>query len=318
MPGGPAASGGFFEAAHSIRLDLVAAEVADALDKADVRCIVLRGPSLTGWLYPEKGGRNYIDVDLLVAPRDFDTAERILAGLGFDHVPTMMQRPDDRPVHARTWTRQADLATVDVHRTIVGARAPDETVWSVMSRETEPIRVGTSQLEGLSVVATALVVALHAAQHGDKSAKQLGDLERGVERLPRDVWEAARRLASSLEAAEAFEAGLRLLPAGADLAESLGLATNSPTTETALRASSPPPTALGFEWLANVPGLRAKLRLLGAKALPDAEFMRAWSPLARRGTAGLCLAYLWRPLWLAWHAPRGYLAWVHARRTTRR
>jgi hypothetical protein len=38
--------------------------------------------------------------------------------------------------------------------------------------------------------------------------------------------------------------------------------------------------------------------------------MRRWRPLARRGGAGLALAYLWRPLWLAAMLPAGVRGWA--------
>jgi Uncharacterised nucleotidyltransferase len=303
----------FVQAARSLQLDLTAAEVGTALAESDVSCILVRGPSLTRWLYPQNQGRNYIDVDLLVSPDRFGTAERALESLGFAHVPTMMQRSDDRPVHARTWYREADSAAVDLHRTIIGARAADAVVWDTLSRETESIQVGGRQLEGLNAAATALVVALHVAQHGRQTPKPLDDLRQALERLPQATWKEAARLARQLDATESFGLGLRLLPGGKSLADDLGLPVIL-TAEGMLRSRTPPPTALGFEWLTHVPGTRAKARLLAGKLVPDTEFMHAWSPLARRGTLGLALAYLWRPLWLAWHAPRGYLAWISARR----
>ena len=55
-------------AARSLQLDLVAAEVGTALRDAGVAFILLRGPSLTRWLYPPHRGRLYVDVDLLLAP----------------------------------------------------------------------------------------------------------------------------------------------------------------------------------------------------------------------------------------------------------
>jgi putative nucleotidyltransferase-like protein len=303
----------FVQAARSLQLDLTAAEVGTALAESDVSCILVRGPSLTRWLYPQNQGRNYIDVDLLVSPDRFGTAERALESLGFAHVPTMMQRSDDRPVHARTWYREADSAAVDLHRTIIGARAADAVVWDTLSRETESIQVGGKQLEGLNATATALVVALHVAQHGKQTPKPLNDLRQALERLPQATWAEAARLARQLDATESFGLGLRLLPGGKSLADDLGLPVIL-TAEGMLRSRTPPPTALGFEWLTHVPGTRAKARLLAGKLVPDTEFMHAWSPLARRGRAGLFLAYMWRPLWLAWQAPRGFRAWTQARK----
>jgi hypothetical protein len=286
------------------------------LAQADVSCILVRGPSLTRWLYPQHQTRNYIDVDLLVAPDGFERAERTLESLGFAHVSTMMQRSDDRPVHARTWYRDADSAAVDLHRTIIGARAADAVVWDTMLRETESIQVGGERLDGLNAAATALVVALHVAQHGRQTSKPLDDLRQALDRLPQATWKEAARLARQLDATESLGAGLRLLPRGSSLADDLGLPT-ALTAESVLRSGTPPPTALGFEWLTHVPGIRAKARLLAGKLAPDVEFMRTWSPLAARGRIGVALAYLWRPLWLAWHAPRGLLAWLRARRSAR-
>jgi hypothetical protein len=306
----------FVQAARSLQLDVTAADVGTALAEAGVSCIVVRGPSLTRWLYPRNESRNYIDVDLLVAPDRFAGAERTLESLGFAHLPTMMQRSDDRPVHARTWYRETDSAVVDLHRTIIGARVTDSVVWDAISRETESIEVGGKQLEGLNARATALVVALHAAQHGREASRPLDDLRQALERLPRATWAEAARLARQLDSTESFGVGLRLLPAGHALAQDLGLPTTV-TAESVLRSRTPPATALGFEWLTHVSGTRAKARLLVGKVVPDAEFMRAWSPIARWGGVGLALAYLWRPLWLAWHAPRGFIAWLRARRGVR-
>lgn len=306
----------FVQAVRSLQLDVTAAEVGAALAEADVSCILVRGPSLARWLYPQNQNRNYVDVDLLVSPDRFATAERALESLGFAHVPTMMQRSDDRPVHARTWYREADSAAVDLHRTIIGARASDADVWDTLSRETESIQVGGKQLEGLNATATALVVALHVAQHGRQTLKPVNDLRQALERLSKATWADAARLAQQLDATESFGVGLRLLPAGKSLADDLEVPVTL-TAEGMLRSRTPPPTALGFEWLTHVPGIRAKARLVAGKLVPDAEFMRAWSPLARRGMIGLALGYLWRPFWLACHAPSGFVAWVDARRKAR-
>ena len=57
--------------------------------------------------------------------------------------------------------------------------------------------------------------------------------------------------------------------------------------------------------------------LIGELA-PPPTYMRDWTPVGRRGRIGLALAYLYRPLWLAWWAPRGYLAWRRAKRASER
>jgi hypothetical protein len=162
----------------------------------------------------------------------------------------------------------------------------------------------------------AVVVALHAAQHGVWVEKPLDDLGRALELLPDEIWAAASALAARLAATPAFATGIRMLAPGEELATRLDLPAGG-SVETTLRASTAPPTALGFDWLARTPGGRAKVRLVVRKLVPDAAFMRAWSPVARRGPVGLAAAYVWRLLWLARHAPSGFRAWRQARRAVR-
>ena len=82
-----------------------------------------------------------------------------------------------------------------------------------------------------------------------------------------------------------------------------------------LRASSMPAVAGGLDRLGRTPGIKAKTRLLARELFPTPEFMRIWSPLARRGGIHLALAYLWRPVSLLTKLPTAITALRHARRT---
>jgi hypothetical protein len=303
-------------AVSSLGSDVVAAEVGEAFRAAGVASILLRGPSIARHLYSAGEPRPYGDVDLLVAPADMAQAEQLLAERGFAHSAVLGQRPDDRPTWSRTWQRATDGAEVDLHTTIVGFGAPPHEVWAVLTESVEPVEVARARLDGLNAEATLAVVALHAAHHGTELRQPLVDLARAIDRFPTTTWTAAAALADRLAAMPAFAAGLRLLPAGAALAGRLGLP-DAASAEVILRAGGAPPMALGFEWLSRVPGFRAKTRLVAGKLVPDGEFMRAWSPLARRGRVGLAAAYGFRIVWLAWHAIPGFIAWSRARRSAR-
>jgi hypothetical protein len=303
-------------AAASLGSDVVAADVGEAFRTAGVASILLRGPSIARHLYGAGEPRPYGDVDLLVAPAVMAQAEQLLADRGFAHSAVLGQRPDDRPAWSRTWQRATDGAEVDLHTTIVGVGAPPHAVWAALTESVEPVEVARARLDGLNAEATLVVVALHAAHHGAELRQPLVDLARAIERFPTTTWTAAAALADRLAAMPAFAAGLRVLPAGAALAERLGLP-DAASAEVILRAGGAPPMALGFEWLSRVPGFRAKTRLVAGKLVPDGEFMRAWSPLARRGRVGLAAAYGFRIVWLAWHAIPGFIAWSRARRSAR-
>jgi len=301
-------------AGTALAADHVAVEVSGKLAAAGVRTIVLRGPSVTRHLYGADEPRGYIDADLLVAPASRAQAEHVLADLGFAHWAVLGQRAADRPAWSSTWVRARGGGNVDLHWTIVGARVQPDTVWSVFEREVEPLDVLGTDLDGLSAPATALVVTLHAAHHGAHVQRPVDDLGRALDQFSHSTWEQTSELAERIDAIAAFGAGLRLLPAGGRLADRLGLP-DKPTAEAILRAGSAPPMALGFDWLAHTPGARGKLALVVGKIVPDREFMRAWSPLARRGgRLGLALAYLWRPFWLLSHSLPGLRAWYAARR----
>jgi Uncharacterised nucleotidyltransferase len=310
------ASGGserLLAAAGSLHLDAVTAEAVEALRAWAVESILLRGPAIARWLYDDDTTRTYVDVDLLVAHRDLPCAEAALARLGFADLTVEGVLAHDRPTHAHTWARRRDGAAVDLHYTLLGARLEPERVWDVLASATETTSVAGTTVTVLNEPARAVVVALHAAQHGVGVGQPLDDLARALALLPAPVWEAASALATRLDATAAFATGLRLLPPGHELADELDLPVDR-STEAALRASTPPPTALGYDWLARTPGLRVKAGLVAKKIAPDAVFMRAWSPLARRGRAGLVAAYVWRVFWLTRHAGPGFIAWRRARK----
>lgn len=303
-------------AATSLKSDSVALEAAAALTGAGIPWIVLRGPSIARHLYDNEEVRGYVDVDLLVPTRSVAAASRVLEELGFSYRAVLGTRPSDRPPWSSTWNR-GDGGNVDLHWTIVGARVDSETVWNVLSEQTEQMDILGTQATGLGAAATALVVSLHAAHHGIEVREPLEDLRRGVERFPRDTWSAAAGIARALDATAAFAVGLRLVPAGAALAEELDLPQAVPA-ETILRASSAPPMALGFDWFAQTTGFSAKLRLVVGKLVPEPQFMRNWfAPARGGGRAALAVGYLWRPLWLAWHAIPGFRAWWLAARRAR-
>ncbi|MFL5906598.1 MAG: nucleotidyltransferase family protein, partial [Solirubrobacterales bacterium] len=212
-----------------------------------------------------------------------------------------------------TWMRMDDVVKVDLHRTLAGVGVDPDRLWQALSSHVETIVIAGHRANTLTVPARAFHLALHAAQHGTEWSRPMSDLQQGLSTADEADWKTAAELAAALQATPAFAAGLRLVPEGRRLADRLGLPEEVPT-DVALRASTPPPVALGLDQLARAGSLRARLAILRHKLIPPAGFMRHWSPLARRGRLGLALAYLWRPLWLLARLPAGFSAWRRARR----
>jgi hypothetical protein len=304
----------YLAAARSLYLDLVTAEVVEAFGAAGIRSILLRGPAVGRWLYEHESSRPYMDIDLLVEERRSGSAGSCLGTLGFAEVGVEGVLPGDRPTHAHPWSR-GDGACVDLHTTILGVLIPGDEAWAILATGTDTITVAGWEVEVLGQPARALMLALHAGHHGARVSAPLQDLALALEKLPFSIWESAASLAARLEATDLFAAGLRLLPAGETVGRRLSLPAGAPVY-VVLRATTPPPMALGFEWLSQTPGWRGKASLVARKVVPSRRFMRAWSPLARRGRIGLALAYLWRPIWLALHAGPAFFAWRRARKAS--
>jgi hypothetical protein len=301
--------------ARKLAIDAVTAEVTAAFRVAGTRSILIKGPTIAGWLYDAPDERSYSDSDIWAEPNRIADAEVVLTNLGFKR-STVDTQPYGKPVHAFSWRRQRDGAVVDLHHTVSGSEVDSQTTWRVLSTETTTISIQGQELETLSPAAKVLLIVFHAAHHGRGSRQPLMDLKRAIERLPSDTWTEAASLAHRLDSLEVLAAGLSLLHQGKDLAKRLGLE-HRLTPKLILKARGAPPLAPGFAALAASGSLRAKARFIGKRVAPDREFMRSWSSIARRGPTGLALAYLWRPFWLLLHAPSGFLAWRRARNETR-
>lgn len=293
-------------------VDRVTAEVVEAFTAAGIRSILLKGPAVARWLYDEEALRPYLDCDLLVSPDDFSRAEWILADLGF-HREGLDAVPHDWPKHARIWYRD-DRGNVDLHRTLFGVGVSDADLWAVLSVRTERMLVGGANVEVLTVPGRALVLALHAAKDGSRVGKVRHDLGHALDRVQAEVWEDASRMASQVDAAPTFAAGLRLVPAGEKVARRLDLPSEIPAEAALRRRGGPPPLAAGMGWLSAERGFRRKAGVVVRKLFPPRQFMLAWAPLARRGPLGLAAAYVWRPFWVLWRLGPALWVWRRARR----
>lgn len=303
-------------AAFGFAVDLVTAEVTAALAEAGIPSVLLKGPAITGWLYAGEESRLYGDTDLLVRGGDWGRAMRVLATLGFTDDLAALGHPRMESGSGYPWSRAADGAAVDLHRTLFGIGATPEAVWDAFSAGAVRRPVGGVEVAMPAHSARLLHVALHAVQHGGEALpKPMADLRRAIARVPEPTWREAGELAVRLEAEATFAAGLRLTAAGRRLAEAIGVC-GEDSAGSLLRMAGVP-TAEGFLELSEARGPRRKLALLRRELFPAPAFLRWWTPLARRGPLGLGAAYLWRLLWLGGRAGPGFLAWRRAVRRSR-
>lgn len=301
--------------ASNLRIDAATAEVARTLETAGIRFLLIKGPSTARWLYPE-GTREYADSDLLVEPARWEQAGDVLASLGFANRMDDGGMPEWWREHSNDWWRALDGVSVDLHRSLPGVLTDPEAAWQVLAESSEALTVARARVTILGIHARTMLIALHAAHHGARWNPALEDLERALSLLDDTVWSAAAELADRLDANDAFRAGLRLTPRGTALASRLHLP-DGISVETALRASTPPPVALGIERVAQAPTARARTSMILLKLFPPAEFMRHWDPAAGDSRLRLLRAYVRRPFWIIRRAPGGWRAWRDARGISR-
>jgi len=320
-----------------LALNSAVAEIAGLFQARGVRPLLIKGPAFARWLYDNPRDRWYNDIDLLVSPSDFEAAKRGLAELRFESLPqNAMHANEHSGSYHEEWVRSGALPIpVDLHHTLRSVSAEPTLVWRLLTEDAETIEVSGARIDVPSDVVSALILSLHAANHGigarahdtplNPDWPQPGgcvdlnvggryarrDLQLAVQRVDVETWRSAAALAQKLGAGPLFAFGLRLDPTGRDLADRLGLSDRM-TRPLRLRTSAPPGAAIAIEKLISAHGTSARLRLLAHQLVPSRTYMLTHSALARRGRLGLICAYLWRPFRLMVRLPSGLRAWVRA------
>jgi hypothetical protein len=133
--------------------------------------------------------------------------------------------------------------------------------------------------------------------------KPLEDLRRALARTEESRWSSALELARAYRGVPAFAAGLQLLPEGRDLARKLDLGEVRSLQHEIRREDNVIAEEL-YALLSSDVGIGRKLAIAASDVFPGPDYMRWWSPLARRGKLGLAAAYVWRAIWIVSQAPR--------------
>ncbi len=309
--------------AHTIALRLQVdgwtAEVVGAMHGEGIRPILLKGPVIARWLYPdEPAARGYCDCDLLVGPDDGERARALLEALGFVVQPHPALAPDEH--HARIFIRPADGANVDLHRTLHGMQAvADARVWAAARRHLETMELAGAVVDVPDPVLRALIVALHPEPQDGPQSKPWRDLARALGRADDGVWRAALALARELGIEGELAARLRRLPAGAQLADRLGVTATGSAYYNVLGAVNAGRAPRGVLTIANLRALppgSARRRYVISKLAPPAERRSDGPTAGGHAAAGTLIGRALRIPALAVGLPRAL--WVYRRERRRR
>jgi hypothetical protein len=282
--------------------------VVGRLRERELEPILLKGPAIVRWLYPDDpGARTYIDADLLVAPDKLRLAERVLAQLEFE-VEELPWLEFERP-HAKSW-RRADGAVIDLHRVPLGCEQLDPAlVWDTWRFGAHTLRVGELDVLVPAPSVRLLALVLSVGLELQQRPHELTDLGRALTTVDFATWGGAAALAKKLGLEHEAGYGLTRVPAGRALADRLGLPATPPLR--LLLDADPILRAVGH--LSRIPGRRTKLRYVARRLLPPPAYVREQHPRAA-AAGGTGIAYLsWmiggfigvpRALIAAWQAMR--------------
>jgi hypothetical protein len=296
-----------------LALDAVTGEVVGAMRTRGIRVLLFKGPVLENWLYTDRARREYGDIDLMVAPEQFASAEGALADIGFLMTAASWRRFEFQE-HEHEWTRGA--VNVDLHRALWGFDADWPAAWAALTSGAETIEVGGVPVETPARPVQAAMVAVHAIQHGGHG-QPLEDLRRALAIVDDSGWQEAAEFAERSGAAGPFALALGLLEPGRELLERMGL-DGSADAAAHLRARGAVPGSVTLLRFAEAGSIAQRMSLLVAKLAPSTDFLRYKYPIAGRGRLGLLAARAWHPLWMCLHAPSAWRAWRRADAAARR
>ena len=276
-------------------------------DSRGVDALVLKGPVVARRLYKEGETRAYWDIDLLVPPRDLNTAREALAHLGYWKGEAVLGIDDIGVLHGEVWARQGENRggpiCIDLHWRLSRCEASGDVIWDALAKDRGSIELQGRKVPVLGDDGLALNLAIHAAQGGPDDTKALADLRRGIERLPTDVWRSAAGLATAVGGEAPFAAGLRLLPAGTLVASRLRLPPTPELDWEIRNLETRPRGTFHLRAWRDAKGPRERLRVLRRALLPRPRWIRRQFPWAERRRWLLPAAYALHiaraPLWAA-------------------
>lgn len=293
-----------------LRVDSWTVEAIDALRAQHIRVLLLKGPAIARWLYPNAPhARPYADADLLVASDRIRAAAAVLESLGYEMHGTPAA-PVDEP-HARHFYRRTDAAAVDLHRAIHCTEHVDAgLVWNTLASRTQTLAVAGVNVEIPNAAVRALHLALHLGPYDGRESQQWRDLDRAVRVIDAATWSDAAQIARSLGIEADLGARLQRVPAARELVRALALPQDHD-----IEPVLPPRAATGIVGLGSLMRLsttcnrRSQLRYVQAKLFPPTPFVLARQ--AKSNSGPLAAAH-GRIAWLAHcarHLPRAARAW---------
>ena len=287
--------------AITLRLDRETVRLAKVFAEAELDYVLLKGPALKAWLYPD-AARAYGDIDLLIPPQALERAAALLATLGYvAHMPKA--NSVELTAHSRNFVHR-DGVVLDLHTRLSGANATEDAVWEALSQGADIILLEDHAVKICGLHARIVIVVLHAAQHGQHESKPMEDLHRMGRCVSTKDLVVAAQMADDIGATESFAAGLCLDPHLRELAPHLARLPVSLSVRARMAGMHHKPggakivAARSGDW-------PSRLRLLAGVLWPTVDFLRTFvGPDRATGPLWVSRARLRRLIYSLRHLPQ--------------
>lgn len=209
-PHDPVIAEGLSRTARDRRLGALAkarrmATISDALSKAGIRHVGIKGPVLAQQIYGDVAARDSKDLDLLIDPAAMVRATAVLAAIGVEDIA------GDDAAHGQFANKHrafvGDGIEIEVHARLFDIEALMPLSFEQVWRRRDAVMIGGIAVPALSMVDTLAYLCAHGGQHLWFRLKWLEDIARIVTIADPAVIEAARM--------SARETGAEMLVVGA-------------------------------------------------------------------------------------------------------
>ncbi|MCO6509275.1 MAG: nucleotidyltransferase family protein [Aridibacter famidurans] len=201
--------------ASNLRLTCRMIEVVDAFENEGIDVLPFKGPSLAVQLYGNLAFRDFIDLDMLVKPRDFEQSVKILLSMGYTLLADQVEGKGHLKVRGR---KDVSLVSpegdyrVELHWKLSGSHfaLPYEIdeLWHRMGK----VEIGGKSINALGRNDLMVYLCLHGSRHQWEKFAWVTDVNEFIRHFDRagSDWELVRKHAVEARCERILDLGLFL------------------------------------------------------------------------------------------------------------
>ncbi len=191
---------------NTLRNMAIAAETArltKLLETNGIPVLVLKGPALALLVYGNLSLRSAGDIDLLIAERKMDRAERLICEEGYRRTKDRFPLPDlkmlvKQLIHHRRYSRAVQGMTLELHWRLNRFQSLFDVDFDRIRERAQEVYIGSLPVHALATIDLLPYLLMHGANHGWKNLFWLCDVAQILSMNPGLDWPHLPGLANEL------------------------------------------------------------------------------------------------------------------------